>query len=229
MTEKNSHPAYGTIAIGRRTGGNVKLFGSAITQDTRITIKICEGIEVRRHHENRHQSGKKILELEMSFQQFGELMASTDYSEGVPCTISWVRDTGSTPKIEDIPSSKKYHEEFEESTKVAQQEFVSLISFVTDLMDKPAVTKAERKEILSKINGIRNIIRDTIPFIAEQFGEFMDKTEAEARTNISGHFAHMIRQHGIEAIIARNSQLEGGDPARPETPSLPGFAEDPTS
>lgn len=80
------HPAYGCIEVIRVSGGDSKLFGSKAPHNHRVSLRIREA-ERSDSDSRAHFPRDRIVEVEMSYHQFGRLMSAMDRGGGIPCTI----------------------------------------------------------------------------------------------------------------------------------------------
>lgn len=82
---EETHPSYGSIRLGRVTGGDGRLFMSPLRHSSRITISI-QGARLVRHLNNdtHYPNAQEIIEVEMSEQQFAQFVCSGGAHEGAP-------------------------------------------------------------------------------------------------------------------------------------------------
>ncbi len=87
------HPSYGMLQLTRSSlGGNgTALFGSSIMHNDVIRLTITNGYMEQEDGQNRYyaKTGRRncIVEVDMSYTQFAEVITSLNMGDGVPVTI----------------------------------------------------------------------------------------------------------------------------------------------
>ena len=124
---KTSHPSYGTLAFSRRTGGRgTPLFGSSIEHRDTIAMTLYHADITRGLHYDSIYGDKKIVEVEMSYSQFAEVITSMNMGSGVPVTVRWTERDGRIPDCDFISKREQFADEFKEKRKevgLTQKEF----------------------------------------------------------------------------------------------------------
>ena len=83
----SEHPSYAMARFSRISGGYRSLFGSSIQSQQTITLTISKASHDRNYSNDYFHSKKEIIEIEMSANQFSELITSFTMGSGVPVTI----------------------------------------------------------------------------------------------------------------------------------------------
>ena len=211
MDEKKviKHSSFGNLSISRSFGGQRHLYGSSIEHSNFITLKIshCE-----LHRELKHDwyhATAPIVEVTMSQAQFAEAITSLNMGDGVPVTINYTEKDGMaeiTPfesKYDTFKEEFSYHiDEINKETKNIRNDIAKIFE------EKKSIGKADRAEILSKLDMIIQEMGSNTKFIQKQFHEQMDKTVVEAKAEIEAFTQNKLTSIGLDAIQnAPNVQL----------------------
>ena len=207
---KTSHPSYGTLAFSRRTGGKTPLFGSSIEHRDTIAMALYHADVTRGLHSDFIFGNSKIAEVEMSYSQFAEAISSMNMGSGVPVTIRWTEKDGVIPPCDFVSKREQFTDEFKEKRKQVTIESQKIIADVTELFNqKKNFTKADKEEILQKLNRLSMDIGCNMDFIADQFNEQMDKTIMEAKGEIEAFCQNKINSIASAALVEHKDDLLG--------------------
>lgn len=190
---KTIHPSYGTLLFNRACGGETALFGSSIKHRDTITMKLYHADITRGLSNDWIHGNNLITEIEMSYSQFAEAITSFGCESGVPCTIRYTEKDGIAPECDFVSKREQFTGEFKEQTNKAMEKSKELIDEVAELFSsKKTLTKADKENILKKLNMLNSDIGSSIGFIADQFNEQMDKTVMEAKGEIESFCQNKI-------------------------------------
>lgn len=205
---RTSHPSYGTLSFGRRTGGSKSLFGSSIEHRDTISMKVYHADITRGLHEDKIYGNKAIVEVEMSYSQFAEAITSLNMGSGVPVTIRWTEKDGKIPPCDFVSKREQFVDEFKEKRKKATREAQQLIKDVEELFNqKKSLTKADKSTILNKLHHLNMDIGCNMDFIASQFNEQMDKTVMEAKGEIESFMQNKINTIANATLVEYKDDL----------------------
>lgn len=200
MSEKSTtHESYGMIQINRFQGGINTYFGSSIKHDGGISISIHEADLDRDLSRDSYFSKKTLIEVQMSYNQFAEMLTVGMNTSGTPCTIQYAEGT----KKEKPPFENKrqqFQEEFKDKMKEIESKLDNLLSYANELQSKSTVSKKDRSELIHQIKMAKQDIGSNLPFTESQFNKQIDKTIVEAKAEIEGFFETKIRDIGIEHL-----------------------------
>lgn len=203
----DKHPSFGIVSISKRQSGDRVLFGSSIKHSNIIAIAISKASHRRSISHDWYSADEEIIEIEMSANQFAELITTLNRGEGTPCTIKHIN----RKRMEDpifVSKQEVHQKEFEarmHNFGVDIQK--SIKDTVTILKEKSTISKGDRELILKNIEHILQEIKSNIPFFTESFIEQMDKTVTEAKAEIEAFMDSKIRGAGLEALALK----EGGN------------------
>ena len=122
MEEKNikKHPSYGLIHLVRRDhNSGSTLFGCDVKQHRTIQLEIRRGYKYTDYGLTHYttESNKPILEVEMSFAQFSDLIINQNFNFGVPCTIKSINGKRIEDPPEDIDVVNDFYKDFQDNNK----------------------------------------------------------------------------------------------------------------
>ena len=201
MGKVDKHPSYALLSFSRVSGGSRNLFGSSITHDNTITMRVLPA-KVDRHLNTDwyHKSGKSYLEVEMSYSQFAEVITSMNMGDGFPVTLRYLDGK----KIPD-PSFTNKRLQFEDEFRDRMEEIENKLSKITEeskdiLTNKKTINKGDREQILNQINSLKQEVSSNIPFVLTCFNEQMDKTVKEAKGEVEAFTQHKMHSLGMEKL-----------------------------
>lgn len=205
---KTSHPSYGTLAFSRRNGGSVSLFGSSIEHRDTIAMTLYHANITRGLHYDSIYGNKKIVEVEMSYSQFAEAITSMNMASGIPVTIRWTEKDGRIPECDFVSKREQFADEFKEKRQSVTMDAQQIIKDVAELFEqKKTLTKADKQEILKKLNNLNMEIGSNMDFIVDQFNEQMDKTVMEAKGEIESFCQNKINSIASAALVEHKDEL----------------------
>lgn len=203
---KQTHPSYGTMTFSRKTGGKTVLFGSSIQHRDTICMELRHASIERELHRDWIHGDKVIAEVEMSYSQFAEAITSMNVGTGIPVTVRWTEKDGNIPPCDFVSKREQFENEFKKKRKEITYESEELIRDITELFtQKGTLKKADKEEILQKLNRLKMDIGCNTDFIVNQFNEQMDKTVMEAKGEIESFYQNKIN------AIASATLMEHGD------------------
>lgn len=202
MKEKKyeEHPSYGLLGFSRAVGGNPNLFGSSVPHTDKIIMKLKHAKAFRSGNSDWYLGGNLIAEIEMSYTQFAEAITCMNVGEGVPVTILYTDKDGKAPACEFELSRKQFENEFSSHLKETNEIANNLISEAKEYLNKPRLTKAEREDLLRKLEKISQEIGVNSEFVLSQFNKQMDKSVVEAKNEIEAFAQYRVNELGLEKL-----------------------------
>lgn len=202
------HPAYGTLAFNRRTGGATELFGSSIKHQDTISMKLYHAHATRKYNTDWYSTDGVIAEVEMSYSQFAEAITSMNCGVGTPVTIRWTEKDGKIPGCEWNNKREQFVREFSEKRKVATEDLHKLISVVSDIFQKKTLNKADKDLVLKSLNRLDSQLGSNLDFVADMFNEQMDKTVLEAKGEIEAFCQNKINSIASASLIEHRDEIK---------------------
>ena len=205
---KEKHPSYGTLLFSRRNGGTRTLFGSSIKHKDTISMYLYEAEIGRKLNNDWIYGNKRIVEVEMSYSQFTEAIASMNMGSGVPVTIQYVRDVGEIEPCPFVDKREQFENEFKDDIKQQNEMANKLIIEAEKLFnEKKSFTKADKENILGILSKLKQEIGVNTEFTYEMFNEQMDKTTMEAKGEIEAFMQNKINTIANAALVEHKDEF----------------------
>ena len=218
--ESLKHPSYGMVQFSRVTGGNCRLFGSALEgHNHRIELRICEA-EMRIDHDlhmERPYAKGQIVSVALSAAQFAELLTTMNAGSGVPCTIMRRMDVGA---IEEPPTvaveNANVRTDFAAKMAALKPNLRERAKAILDLLPA-SLNKGTRRQIEIGVERLAAQVTESATFALDQFQEAAERVTTSAKAEIDAVVTHVVQATGIEALREMR--------ARGEVPALPAHEE----
>lgn len=196
----SKHPCFGMARFSRVSGGSTgTLFGTSIVSNQFIELTISRGTHNRGLSSDNFFSGKELIRIAMSNNQFAELISSFNYGSGIPVTIKDFN--GETyPSVQFLSKADIFSGEFKKSMQNQAVDLKIASEKVNEILEKPTISKADRKTISDFLARFINKVTDNVPFVQQQFQEAMDKVVLEAKTEVEAYIENKIRAAGLEKL-----------------------------
>ncbi len=207
---KESHESYGMIGVNRRQSNGSNLFGSSIEHHTTFSLKIRRAEKIRDLNEDRFHGREELIEVELSANQFLELMTNLNVGFGIPCTIRYVAGQ----RMDDCPEvnqRKVFENEFEETVHESSKKLRGVIDKISTVFSQKTIKKADQNEVLSMLRSLEMFMNSHITFMNSQFNEAMEKTVSECKSEVAAFVDSKIESLGLGAL---------GDELRKRLPTL---------
>lgn len=199
--EPVTHPAYGLAAISKLSGSSIGLFGSSVTCNHPISLRISKASVRRDLCTDWYYPEAEIVEIWLSPAQFTEMITSPNSGVGVPCTIRHVGyEYNEMPPI--ASKREQFTDEVREHAATIAKRLDSLEEFAKKLQDAKTVSKADRKELLERIRMARQEIASNLPFVLDQFNEHADKILSEAKSEFEAFLSQRFIDAGMSLAQA---------------------------
>ncbi len=200
------HESYGMVGISKRSSRGTALFGSSTQHNQTISLTIRTAEHLRSLNNDRYYAKKQLIEIELSENQFAQLITSANVGDGIPCTIRSVNG-----KMTSEPPFQTKQNLFEGELKKEMtnltKDLDKMVANTKAILEKPNVGKADREQIISDINRLYRVLSDHLPFLHTQFREQMDDVVSESKIQIEAFAENVIRNKGLEALAAANPEM----------------------
>ena len=202
-----SHESYAVIRGSRRNSNGTELFGTSVSHNQTISITICTATHKRDLANDWIHSGKELIEVELSENQFAQFVTSMNAGSGIPCTIRHISGKRAAP-TPFISKQELFQQEFQKQMNNLTIDLRKTIEQTTDILtNKSTITKADRLMILGDVEKLVSKVSVNIPFVRDQFREQLDDMITEAKVEIEAFAENMIRRKGLEALGATNEEF----------------------
>ena len=199
-----SHPCYGmaNFNIVSCTPGE-ELFGSSIRHNSIVRFEVHHADMERSLSRDWYFPRSSIVEFEMSYTQFAELIASRG-TTGVPVTIRRTEKDGSVPGCHFENKRSQIKREIDAVLHENSQEARNYVDEIRDLFDnKASIGKKDREDILKKLEKFVRTIDEDAAYIYNMFDEQMDNTVAEAKGEVEAFTEEKVRSLGLQAMAEK--------------------------
>lgn len=191
-----THPAFAQVTVNRISGQTV-LYGSDFRHNGFVRVTVYQS-ELRRDLSNDWHYGKrKLVEFDLSEAQWGAMVSSFGMGDGTPCTLT----SFNGERMPGIPLRDEAHL-FKVEANEALKKTVTRLKTLRDKIEAgvQGLSKTRQQEMLTEVNGAINALASSLPFIADEFGEHMEKRQEKAKSEIHGYMTRAIQRAGLEAM-----------------------------
>ena len=198
--KKETHESYAMLSFHRTTGGWRPLFGTSIQHQNTIRLTLKRGSVRRDLNTDWYYGGEELFEVEMSLNQFAELVGSMNIGDGIPVTLRRLHGQ----RVEDHPfvDKKEQHQnEFAEKMHHIMKEASGLIDKVRSLFAaKKSFNRKEQEDILKYLDHLQMEIGVNSEFALTCFQEQMDKTVIESKAEVEAFVQNKMHSLALESL-----------------------------
>lgn len=208
--EVYEHPAYGTVGISITTGGDSILFGSDVTHNSRVSLKISRA-KLARNLSNDwvHSDSTAIIEVDMSHHQFAEMITNPNRGSGTPCTIRY-ENGHMVPGIERIENANDlFKREITASARKSAERIDHALDQIGNMIESGNISKAKLRELHRMAKDASKGFGGNVGFVVEQGVEALEKAATSVKMDIEASVNHYVRQLGVD--VAKEIGLVTGD------------------
>lgn len=208
LSVPEEHPSYGMLSISRRYGGGATpCFGSPILHQHKISLKISKASLQRSLHEDSFYPKTQLIEVEMTPQQFADMLTSPNTS-GTPVTIKYV---GHEP-MEECPFVSKldqFESELKSKVKTTFAETKRKMANISEIINsgKP-LGKKDREHVEKLLASINMEVESNFPFLQSQMIEEMGKVVGEAKAAIGAFLQERVKSLNLPSDTSAPILLE---------------------
>ena len=179
------------------------LFGTEIKTSNPIKIEICNAAEERDLNRNWVFSRNKIIEVEMSPIQWAEFLTSGN-TEGVPCTLKWIRGVGDIPEPKADETMKVYNQEVEKHFDDMKDDFSEIKNLIDGLLSTGRMNKANAECLANLIHRVQMNMTSNMNYIKDCFKEDMESIVTRAKAEFNAYVETRVHEIGIEELKKGN-------------------------
>lgn len=186
------HPTYGLARLSRSYSNKAhNLFGSGIKHANVIRLQISTAEINRTLNTESIMQDKAIIEIEMSEAQFANMITSFNQSDGTPVTITRREGEGLLGECPWVSKQEQYSKDFQqEMANFRHSMQLEVAKAKTILESGKAPNKGERQIILDSLSTLTNKLSSSLPFVADQFADQMERTVQDAKSEIEALFTY---------------------------------------
>lgn len=192
-----THPAYAQIGASR-VSGHSYLYGSDFQHQHFITISISRSELHRGLSNDWSHALEEYIEVALSEAQWAAFVSSPNVGQGVQCTLRH-KDMKGIPQI---PAAKDRQEQFDTEMRVNVKEAREHIAKAVKMIENSKLSQKDKDKLLSELGMADRDISSSVGFIAEQFGEHMEKVTEHAKAEVNAYIQGTIMRAGLTALQA---------------------------
>lgn len=202
------HPAFGKAVVSRRSSTGTTLFDSDLLHHEVVTLTISEASRKRELNTDWIHGGKELIEIQMSTTQWGALITSMNYGDGVPVTLTSLPDR---PLVPGLPHAPRLQTSLDEIKNSVSNLVADLRTSVKDLEETIEAKKGIRavRESLGRVKGaLRNAEANSV-FTVTSLQEAAEHVVTSARAEIDA----LLTRHGaaLGSATVATPALEAGE------------------
>ena len=189
-----THPAFAQIGASR-VSGHTNLYDSDFVHNHYMTITIARSELHRSLNRDWHSDREEYIQVALSESQWATFVSAPNVGGGVPCTLQR-RNGAGIPGIPATDRDHQFNSEVKEDLAGAIADIDAALAAVDELglsAKKAAMTK-------EKLQRARRTLDNVIPFVADQFAEYVEDTIEKGKQEIHGYMTNVIQRAGIEAL-----------------------------
>lgn len=195
MNEKNikKHPSYGLIHLVRRDHNTESnLFGCDTKPHRTIQLEIRKGYKYTDYGLPHYttESNKPLIEVEMSFSQFADLIINQNFNFGVPCTIKYINGERIEDPPEDIDTVDDFYKEFQDNNK----DLIASLNNIQIELDEykengKKISKSKLTEMRNKISSIKYSLSTNLSYQEDLFRELMSNIVDQKKNELASYIS----------------------------------------
>lgn len=202
-----THPAFGLVRVGRVSSTGTNLFDSDIDHREFIELTFHSAAIDRDGYSNNITKGKDrspYLVARLSAAQWAAMVSSFGIGEGVPCTLSKIRD-GNLVHLPEIDKAETMHERFSNQIEMRVRKDVARISAITNqlgsMIASGKIGKRDLRDIYDSLSSAVNNLPGNMAFGTELTQEAVDKIVASGKAEVEAYIAGAAMRLGMKEII----------------------------
>lgn len=206
--EMETHPAFGLVRVSRISSTGTNLFDSEIDHRELIEITFHSAAVERDGYSNRIRRGedrKPLFVARLSQAQWAAMVSSFGFGEGVPCTLSKVRD-GSLVNLPEIEKLETMHERFSKDIAArVKKDITNIEGYVCQLGAMIASGKIGKRELREIHNSLLNSVINlpgNMAFGTELTQEAVDHIVSSGKAEVEAYIAGAAMRLGLSQISA---------------------------
>jgi len=201
--KEEKHESFGMMGFSRVqcSGDGQVLHGSDLKHNTIIRMTLSHGTKKRGLSHDWYHAEDTIVEVEMSQNQFSEMITSMNMGSGIPVTLNYTEKDGRLESPEFVSVVEIHENEFKQQTKDTVKDMEDLLTAMKDLLSgSGTVKKADRETMINQAEKVVREIGSNMPYMEKCFAESMDKVVTDAKGNIEAFYQHRVIAAGLEAL-----------------------------
>jgi hypothetical protein len=182
------------VRVGRVSTSGANLFDSDIDHREFIELTFHSAVIERdgySNHISRGEDRKPLLTVQLS-ACVAAMVSSFGIGDGVPCTLSTIRD-GKVVALPEIDKSETMHERFSNQIEMRVRKDVEKISAIVDqlgsLIASGKIGKRDLRDLYDSLSSAVNNLPGNMAFGTELTQEAVDKIVASGKAEVEAYIA----------------------------------------
>lgn len=208
-----THPAFGLVRVGRVNSSGTNLFDSDIDHRELIELTFHTAAIEQDGYSNRITKGEDrspLLVARLSAAQWSAMVSSFGVGEGVPCTLSKIRD-GKLVSLPEIERTESMHERFSNDIAARVRKDVAGIENLVDQLGALIATgKAGKRDLRAIYESLSRAVINlpgNMAFGAELTQEAVDNIVSAGKAEVEAYVAGAAMRLGLEQIVESGPEL----------------------
>lgn len=203
------HESSAMLGFTRVTSNyGVAMFGSDLKHNSFIRMDLHHASLRRGLNHNWYHADGLIASVEMSNNQFAELITSMNVGDGIPVTLKRTEMEGNLANPEFVNVVEQHEQEFNEKVKEVSKDSAELLEKMKTVFGKGGtIKKADKEELLESLRMVVQNMDANMPYVKDCFAETMDKVVTDAKGTIEAYYTHRIIETGIKALDDANNDF----------------------
>lgn len=201
--EELQHPSYGLVQFNRCSNTHSKLFGSALKSHmTTVRLRVYNDVKLLRGNtgDRYYAPNVPLVEVELSANQFAELVTTMNVGQGVPCTIRRVGNESVEPPPDLTAEAEHVHASFETKMREAADKLAEHVHDLPKKLEEAKIPKKHWESILGPVKKMLQEVGLNSHFWLEMFEEQSEKVVASAKAEIEAFTSLSVTRAGIKAL-----------------------------
>lgn len=210
-----THPAFGLVSVSEIHGRNA-VFGSDITHDRVLRIRVTQAIQHRHLSNDWNHSKGTIVEFDMTHAQFAQFIASNS-GRTTPVTLRTHREG----HLYDVPEIKidtrplkveQFRQEIKNSIQKATSRTAQALAKLENAVMDASMSKKQRDSLMALISESRAVterLPESLNFINQQANEALEGQVNEVKVSLEAYAMRRLSEYqdaDTQAPIVLNLQ-----------------------
>lgn len=199
--KREAHKTFAQVGFSRiQSSGGQRFYGSDIPVTNYITLEIKTSEKESTLTSEHYFAKDSIIRVNLTNNQFAEMITSMNRGDGVPCTIESIQGEH-FEKYEFDENRKEYTQrEFKDKMIRFSKTIAENQSELKRMISKGRLNKTEIETINSRMAKLTQDLESNIPYFASCFQETMDKVVIEAKTELENVITTKVQQLGLHEL-----------------------------
>lgn len=199
-----SHPAYARIGASRVTGGAV-LYGSDFVHQQHICIRIYKSKLTRSlSNDWLFADSTLYIEVDLSEAQWASFVSSMNVGQGTSCTLRYLGGD----EIPGLPDPEVRTDTFGREASQTMNKALAALQDLKASVKAAGLSGKKADEILRKADAASAHISGNMRFVADQFGEHMERVTEAAKVEVNAYAVNTLMRAGIAALSGGKPVIE---------------------